>query len=141
MIDVVRRIYGEPVTRFFSELDVDDRFGYTATEKNRALTIYLKDKSFSAVENEMGIPRNTVREWFNQVKNGLGQQTKIRRLSRDERRKIIVKSTQGRAMGVGELASALSASDSTIRTDIVHLLSTNEIRDIGDHGTRIVIAN
>jgi len=68
MIDAIRRIY--PHLNF--DLDVgEDSYisSYTKSDRRGAIASYLKHKSIGEAEKEVGISRNTIREW---VKKYLG---------------------------------------------------------------------
>lgn len=140
MIDAVRRIYGEPVTRFFTEGFEDSGLGYSITEKNKALTIYARTMSFSAVERAMGIPAVTVKNWFNSFKIERVGKRGRNKISQSDRRAKILEAVTSNKMSVEGLSNKIGVSDSTIRKDILFLLSENKIKDVGRNGGRLVIA-
>lgn len=144
MYDVARRIYGSPVKRMFTEKPEDKRSKYTASEKNKALTVYSELKTFSEAEKSTGIPRNTIRCWYNEAKSGVMKRSPKNNscsVKADDRRDNLVELVTGEAMGVEYISEVLRASDSTIRKDILVLMAAGRIKDISDKpNARFVIA-
>lgn len=66
MIDAIRRIY--PHFDLYVGEDAPNS-AYTKTDRRGAIASYLKYKSIGEAEKEVGISRNTIREW---VKKYLG---------------------------------------------------------------------
>jgi len=68
MIDAITRIY--PWLSFDLYVGEDsNNSAYTKSDRRRAISSYLKHKSVGEAEKEVGISRNTIREW---VKRYLG---------------------------------------------------------------------
>jgi len=68
MINAIRMIY--PHLNFDLYVGEDaNNSAYTKSDRRRAISSYLKHKSVGEAEKEVGISRNTIREW---VKKYLG---------------------------------------------------------------------